>query len=364
MMLEIQPVDRVLEVENLKTHFYQDEGIVKAVDGISFTVDRGKTLGIIGESGCGKSVTVHTIMRLIPEPPARIVEGSIRLYGVEDSKGGALDLAKLRAKDEQLCRIRGKEIGMVFQEPMTALSPVHTVGNQIMEAILIHEPEVTKKEARQRAVELLSRVGLPDPERSVDAYSHQLSGGMRQRALISMALACSPRLLIADEPTTALDVTVEAQILELLIELQEEIGLAMIYITHNLAVVSEIADEVAVMYLGKIVEHSTKEQVFTNPLHPYTWALMRSIPVLEGELNRLIPVRGGVPSPYETLPGCPFHPRCEYAIPGICDVGAAPELLDVGDGHKVRCVLYDDAVMAGVPGLSARPHLRSEFNAE
>jgi oligopeptide/dipeptide ABC transporter ATP-binding protein len=336
--MSLQQTQRVLEVNNLKTYFYLNIGTVKAVDGVDFSIDRGKTLGIIGESGCGKSVTAHTIMRLIQSPPGKIVGGSVKLYYERDGDIDCVDIVKLDPKGKEIRNIRGKEIGMVFQEPMTSFSPMYTIGDQITEAILIHE-NITKNEARERVIYLLGRVGIPRPERTIDTYPFQLSGGMRQRAMIAMALSCHPRLLIADEPTTAVDVTIQAQILDLLQEFQEEMGLAIIFITHNLAVVAEIADEIAVMYLGKIVEYGTKEEIFNKPLHPYTCALFRSIPKLEGKLERLVPVSGNVPSSYEIPEGCPFHPRCENIISGICNVNS-PDLMDIGNGHKVRCMLY------------------------
>ncbi|MCX7795855.1 MAG: ABC transporter ATP-binding protein [bacterium] len=336
--MSLELTERVIEVNNLKTYFYLDIGVVKAVDGVDFSVDRGKTLGIIGESGCGKSVTVHTIMRLIQSPPGKIVDGSIKLYRFRNNELEVVDITKLDPKGKEMRNIRGKEIGMVFQEPMTAFSPMYTIGDQIVEAILTHE-NIDKKKARERAIEFLRRVGIPRPERTIDAYPFQLSGGMRQRAMIAMALSCYPRLLIADEPTTAVDVTVQAQILDLLQELQEEMKLAIIFITHNLAVVSEIADDIAVMYLGKIVEFGKKEEIFNHPLHPYTVALFRSIPKVEGKLERLVPIYGNVPSSYQIPEGCSFHPRCESAIRGICNV-TLPDLIDVGNGHKVRCLIY------------------------
>lgn len=337
MALAMEP-DPVLKVEDLKVYFHQDQGTVKAVDGVSFTVDRGQVLGVIGESGCGKSVTVQTVMRLLPSPPAQIVGGRILYF--PESGAPPIDLAALHPRGKKMRSIRGREIGMIFQEPMTAFSPVHTIGNQLLEAIQVHELDLPKKDAEARILHLLKRVDLPQAERVMQSYPHQLSGGMRQRAMIAMALACSPRLLIADEPTTALDVTIQAQILELLVELQEEMGMAIIFITHDLAVVSEMADEIAVMYLGKVLEYGTKEQIFTDPLHPYTRALMRSVPRLDGELTRLEPIRGSVPSPYELPRGCPFHPRCEQAMAGVCD-GEMPSPIDVGERHLVSCYLYD-----------------------
>lgn len=336
--MNLESEEKVLEVNNLRVYFYLDIGVVKAVDGVDFTLKRGKTLGIIGESGCGKSVTAHSIMRLIQSPPGEIVDGSIKLYYPGESDIRFIDIAKLNPKGKEMRNIRGKEIGIVFQEPMTAFSPMYTVGNQIMEAILIHE-NISEESAKERTINLLGRVGIPKPERIVDTYPFQLSGGMRQRAMIAMALSCYPRLLIADEPTTAVDVTVQAQILDLLQELQEEMKLGIMFITHNLAVVSEIADEIAVMYLGKIVEFGSKKEIFNNPLHPYTVALFRSIPKVDERLERLVPVHGSVPSSYQTPDGCSFHPRCEAFINGICN-NVSPELIDIGNNHRVRCMMY------------------------
>ena len=330
----------LLEVRGLKTYFYLYEGTVRAVDGVSFDIKRGKTLGIIGESGSGKSVTAQSIMRIVPSPPGKIVEGEILLH-LKNGNGSpkTIDLVKLDPQGRAVRDIRGKEIGMIFQEPMTSFGPLHTIGNQIMEAILIHE-DISKQEARERTIGLLGRVGIPRPDSLVDAYPHQLSGGMRQRAMIAMALSCSPKLLIADEPTTALDVTIQAQILELLKQLQGETGMSIMYITHNLAVVAEIADEVAVMYLGRLMEHASMEEVFNSPLHPYTRALWRSIPRIDGELSRLIPITGVLPNPYEIPRGCVFHPRCEEVIQGVCDGESAPPLIEVSPGHRVGCFRY------------------------
>lgn len=332
----------LLEVKDLKTYFYLYEGVVKAVDGVNFRINRGRTLGIIGESGSGKSVTAQSIMRIVPSP-GRIVSGDILLH-LENGNGGSrtINLAKLDPQGKEIRDIRGKEISMIFQEPMTSFSPLHTIGDQIIEAILIHE-NISKKEARERTIDLLGRVGIPRPDSLVDAYPHQLSGGMRQRAMIAMALSCNPKLLIADEPTTALDVTIQAQILELLKRLQKETGMAIMYITHNLAVVTEIADEVVVMYLGKVMEHASVEEIFHNPLHPYTRALWRSIPKIDGELSRLVPILGVLPNPYEIPQGCVFHPRCEEVILGVCDGESPPPLIEVTPGHKVSCFHYAQA---------------------
>jgi oligopeptide/dipeptide ABC transporter ATP-binding protein len=330
----------LVEVQDLKTHFFLYEGTVKAVDGVSFNIYGGRALGVIGESGCGKSVTAQSMLRIVPTPPGREVAGSIEMY-LWNNGGSAevVDVLKLQASGEKMRGIRGKQIGMIFQEPMTSLSPLHTVGNQIAENILIHERDVSKQEARERTIDMLGRVGIPQPQRLVDAYPHQLSGGMRQRAMIAMALICGPHLLIADEPTTALDVTVEAQILELIKTLQEELGMALMYISHDLAVVGEMSDEIMVMYLGQVMEHAPTDDIFDNPLHPYTVALWRSVPTIEGKLERLVSIRGTLPSPFAPQPGCRFYSRCDRRIPGVCDA-TPPPLKEVTPGHLVRCVLY------------------------
>jgi peptide/nickel transport system ATP-binding protein len=249
-------------------------------------------------------------------------------------------LSDLPIRGNDYRAIRGKEISMIFQEPMTAFSPVHSIGNQIMESLLLHIPNITHKEAKERAIEILRRVGIPRAEQRVDAFPHQFSGGMRQRAMIAMALACNPKLVIADEPTTALDVTIEAQILELLKDLQREFGMAIMYISHDLAVVGSIADEIMVMYMGLVMEYATTDQLFDSPKHPYTQALLRSIPTIDGQLERLATIQGAVPSPFAEQPGCPFFSRCEQRIPGTCDT-ARPPLVEVAPGHQVRCVLYN-----------------------
>lgn len=340
--------DALLEIKNLKTHFHLQEGIVRAVDGVTFAIRRGRTLGIIGESGCGKSVTAHSILRLVPSPPGNIVDGEIRLHRRENGNAAGqsqeqTDLARLDPRGAEIRAIRGAEISMVFQEPMTSFGPMHTIGNQIMESILLHQVDVAKTEARELAIENLRKVGIPRPTQIVDAYPHQLSGGMRQRAMIAMALSCSPRLLIADEPTTALDVTIQAQILELMTTLQDEFGMAIIFITHNLGVIAEVADEVAVMYLGRIVEQASVTELFDNPQHPYTQGLLNSIPHIDAEkLPRLRAIEGVVPDPYEIPSGCGFSDRCPSFMPGVCD-RAMPDLAATGQGHRVRCFLYSDA---------------------
>jgi peptide/nickel transport system ATP-binding protein len=332
------PNGQLLTVEGLKTYIYLHEGTVRAVDGVSFAINPGQTLGVIGESGCGKSVTAQSIMGIIPSPPARVVGGRILLHMTPIQ--GSYEIVDLLAlPPDRMREIRWKEISMIFQEPMSSFSPLHTIGDQIMEAVLLHLPGVTKKEARERTIKLLGRVGIPRPARLIDGYPHQLSGGMRQRAMIAMALSCNPRLLIADEPTTALDVTIEAQILELIKGLQADFGMAIMYISHDLAIVSEVADEILVMYLGLVMEQAPTDELLDNPLHPYTRALWRSIPRIDGDLTELIPIRGAIPSPFAVHQGCPFFSRCEERQPGICDV-ARPPLVEVSPGHKVRCVLY------------------------
>ena len=332
----------ILSVRNLKTYFFQDEGVVKAVDGASFDVFPQRTLGIVGESGCGKSVTARSILRIV-ERPGRIVEGEIILR--QQSRNGQeaeIDLTKLDPDGRQIRSIRGDEIALVFQEPMTSFSAHYTVGNQIIETIILHQ-KVSKKEARARAIEGLHHVGVPQPDRRIDEYAFQLSGGLRQRVMIAMALSCDPRILIADEPTTALDVTTQAQILELLRDLQEQTSMAIMLITHNMGVIAEMADDVVVMYLGREVEVGPVDNIFHTPKHPYTRALLRSIPsVLSAPRTKLPTLTGAVPHPYNRPAGCPFYPRCPDYMPGVCDV-EEPNLLPVGDRHAVSCFLYDEA---------------------
>ncbi|MBM7582483.1 peptide/nickel transport system ATP-binding protein [Caldicoprobacter guelmensis] len=324
----------LLEVKNLRTYFFLDEGVVKAVDGVNFKIEKGKTFGVVGESGCGKSITAQSILRILP-PRGEIVEGEITLY----REDGSVDLVKLNPKGQEIRDIRGKEIAMVFQEPMTALAPVYTIGDQIIEAILLHQ-NVTKEQARKIAIDLLGRVGIPKPEERVDAYPFELSGGMRQRAMIAMAISSNPSLLIADEPTTALDVTIQAQILDLIKNLQKEMGMATMLITHNMGVIAEMADDVAVMYLGKIVESGPLNEIFYNPKHPYTVALLKSIPkVGEKVKGRLESIEGMVPDPYNLPTGCRFHPRCPSYMKGKCDKVEPPEI-EITPGHKVSCFLY------------------------
>lgn len=332
--------DVLLEVNDLKVEFRLREGIVKAVNEVSFKVRRGKTLGIIGESGSGKSVTAQAIMRLTP-PPGVVSQGEILLHRINDNKNTTVDLAKVSASGEEIRDVRWNDISMVFQEPMTSFSPVHTIEDQITEAMLLHMDNINRDGARQRAISLLNRVGISNAESLVDSYPFQFSGGMRQRAMIAMALACNPQLLIADEPTTALDVTIEAQILALIKELQAEFNMAVVFITHDIAVIGEVSDEVVVMYLGQVMEKGTVDQIFDNPLHPYTRALWRSIPTVDGDLDRLQPIEGTLPSPYEVQKGCPFFSRCDMRIKGVCDQ-ITPPMIEVEPDHDVRCVLYED----------------------
>ncbi len=321
----------LLSVSNLKTYFPQDEGTVKAVDGVSFDLYSGRTLGIVGESGCGKSITARSILRIV-DRPGRIVEGQIlfrRQKGVPVADASAMvDLAQLAPYSEDM-----------REEPMSSFSPVHTIGNQLIEAILLHQ-RVSKREARARALEVLRHVGIPLPEQRLDAYAYQLSGGLRQRAMIAMALSCNPSLLIADEPTTALDVTTQAQILDLMRRLQQEYGMAIMLITHDLGVVAEMADDVVVMYLGRVVEQAPVDEIFYAPKHPYTQALLRSIPHIRSKSHEhLASIDGFVPHPYNRPPGCPFHPRCASFMPGICD-RHEPDLQQLEAQHAVSCFLY------------------------
>jgi len=334
----------LLEVKGLKTYFYLDEGTVRAVDGVDFSIERGKTLCVVGESGCGKSVTARSIMQIV-DPPGRIDAGEMLFHRIHQDSGSSeqeevIDLARMNPRSEAIRKIRGKEIAMIFQEPMTSLSPVHTIGHQIGQAILLHT-SATKTEARDQTIEVLRLVGIPRPETRVDTYPFQLSGGMRQRAMIAMALSCHPALLIADEPTTALDVTTQAQIIDLMIKLQGERGMAILFITHDMGVVAEVADDVVVMYLGLVVERAPVDTIFHNPKHPYTQALLRSIPQIGPRVRqRLEVIKGMVPDPYNRPKGCPFHPRCLKRIAGVCDQILPPKV-ELEPGHDVRCVLYD-----------------------
>ncbi|MGW5360780.1 ABC transporter ATP-binding protein [Actinopolymorpha pittospori] len=371
----------LLRVEDLKTHFFLDEGVVRAVDGVTFTVPRGKTVCVVGESGCGKSITARSVLGLV-ESPGRVVSGHVWWNparpdapagadapavrsGAEPAAGpatrrrrgrpprdddpgrasGPVDLAALDSRGEDLRRIRGNDISMVFQEPMASLSPMYTVAHQLIQAIRVHE-RADRQEAFERGVSLLSRVGIPRPEQRMDSYPFQLSGGMCQRVMIAIAIACGPSLLIADEPTTALDVTTQARIIDLLRDLQRATGMSMLFITHDLGVVAEVADEVVVMYLGTVVEQGGVDEIFHDPKHPYTRALLASIPTMgAGARRRPTSIRGQVPHPLRRPRGCPFHPRCDSAIPGLCDT-VAPPTVDLGDGRRARCVLYDPKLVA------------------
>ncbi len=330
--------DYVLEVQDLRTYFNLPEGTLKAVDGVDINIAPRQTVGVIGESGSGKSVTAQSILQIVP-PPGAIQSGRIFLRG---SNGSRVDLCQLNPHSREIRAIRGAEISMVFQEPMTSLSPVHTIGAQIAEAIQLHVTR-DKRKVKRIALDMINRVGISNPKQRFDEYPHQLSGGMRQRAMIAMALSCSPSLLIADEPTTALDVTVQAQILELMKELQNEFGMAIMYITHDLGVIAEIADEVNVMYLGRVVERASTVELFKNPLHPYTQRLLKSIPRLGGRgRGRLDAIRGNVPVPMNPPPQCGFASRCDDFIAGKCDA-AVPSLVDMGNQHFVRCYLHSEA---------------------
>ena len=342
--------DLLLEVNDLKTQFFTDDGIVRAVDGVTFEMKRGETLCIVGESGCGKSVTARSILQIL-DYPGRVAGGEILFHRVREESGSevreTIDLAALGSRGPKIRDVRGKDISMIFQEPMTSLSPIHSIGNQIMEAIRLHLP-VSKQEARHRAIELLRRVGIPRPEVRIDSYTFQLSGGMRQRAMIAMSLSCGPSLLIADEPTTALDVTTQAQILDLMKELKDDFGMSIMLITHDLGVVAEMADDVVVMYLGTVVERGNVVEIFHDAHHPYTQGLLRSIPKLglRGTGKRLDSIEGMVPDPYNRPIGCPYHPRCDQMIPGECD-RVTPPPVELGEGRVVRCLLYDDGIIDG-----------------
>jgi oligopeptide/dipeptide ABC transporter ATP-binding protein len=338
----------LVEIKDLHTYFYLAEGVVRAVDGVDLTLQRGQTLGVVGESGCGKSITSLSLLLLVPSP-GKIEGGEILFYKPEKLHGDneTVELVNITALDpngSEIRNIRGNHISMVFQEPMTAMIPVRTIGQQITESIILHRG-VSKKAAREMAIDMLARVKMSRPERVIDDYPFQLSGGMRQRAVIAMALSCRPSLLIADEPTTALDVTTEAQILELMRTLQNDFGMAIMYITHNLGVIAEMAQEVVVMYLGKVVEQTDVQTLYLNPLHPYTVGLLSSIPqldrsVTQGDRNRrLQTIKGMVPDPYSRLKGCPFHPRCPQAIADVCDQ-VEPKTVYVSPSHMVRCHLY------------------------
>ncbi len=320
----------VLQIDGLKTQFRTKQGVVKAVDGFDLTLGRGETFGLVGESGCGKSVTALSVMRLLPKPAGRIVAGRILF--------GGMDLATVG--EAEIRRVRGNRISMIFQEPMTSLNPVYTIGNQISEAVRLHQ-KLSPQAALDRSVEMLKLVGIPAPERRVNDYPHQMSGGMRQRAMIAMALSCNPSLLIADEPTTALDVTIQAQILDLMGDLKSELNTAIILITHDLGVIAESAARVVVMYAGKVVEEADVVRIFETPLHPYTIGLLQSIPRIDQrnlKKERLKEIKGVVPMPAQLPRGCAFHPRCPQVMPQC--TRQAPALKPAADGHQVRCWLH------------------------
>ena len=316
----------LLEIKNLKTHFFTHEGTVKAVDGVSFKINQGETLGIVGESGSGKSVTALSVMRLIPYPPGKIVGGEIYFEGKNLLKLG----------DNEIRKMRGKKISMIFQEPMTSLDPVFTIGHEIGEVIQLHQG-LNKEEARKKSIEMLKIVGMPDVEKRIDNYPHELSGGMRQRVMIAMALSCNPTLLIADEPTTALDVTIQAQILRLINDLKNKFGASVMLITHDLGVIAEMCDKVAVMYAGHIVEYTDVYTLFNNPLHPYTKGLSKSIPRMDVETEHLDAIPGIVPNLLDLPSGCPFYPRCDFSFKRC--VEELPELLEIENSHLVKCHL-------------------------
>jgi peptide/nickel transport system ATP-binding protein len=328
-------MNNLLEINNLKTYFNTMDGVVRAVDGVTLQVKPGQTLGLVGESGCGKSVTAHSILRLLPKRTSEIAAGEICF---QRASGDPVDMTKLEPDGDTIRAIRGNEISMIFQEPLTSLSPVHTVGSQIAEAVALHQG-VSRAEARERTIHLLEQVGIADAAQRFVEYPHQFSGGMRQRAMIAMALSCSPRLLIADEPTTALDVTIQAQILTLMKSLQQDLGMAIMIITHDLGVIAEMADQVAVMYMGKVVESGDVRTIFKRPLHPYTVGLMRSIPKMGGNIKeRLTPIPGSVPDPFSVPAGCAFYPRCPAPKRPSCQQEVP--LVEIEPGHWVRCTLY------------------------
>lgn len=321
-----QMSNTVLEVKDLKTHFFTDHGRIPAVDGINFHIDKGEILGIVGESGCGKSVTSLSVMGLLPSPPGKIVGGTIAFEGEDIT----------HATERRYRKLRGNDIAMIFQEPMTSLNPLFTIGEQLIEAIRLHN-RMSKSKARQRTIELLKQVGLPRAEELVDDYPHQLSGGMRQRVMIAMAMASDPKVLIADEPTTALDVTIQKQILTLMKKLNKETGTAIMLITHDLGVVAQMCDRIAVMYSGKIVEEGTVQDIFKNPQHPYTRGLLKSVPDMRESHDRLYSIKGNVPKPGSIKKGCHFAERCEFVMPQCLE--STPELVEHNSGHNVRCFL-------------------------
>ncbi len=334
----------LLSVRDLKTYFFMDEGVVKAVDGVSFDLNAGQVFGIVGESGCGKSVTMKAVLQIV-ERPGKIVAGEILLRRPAPRDGEVVDIAKLDPNGKEMRDIRGAQIALIPQEPMSSFSPVHTIGDQIIEAITLHQA-VDQREARKIAVDLLKSVGIPMPEQRLNEYSWQLSGGLRQRAMIAMALSCHPRILIADEPTTAIDVTTQAQILRLLRKLQSEHNAAIIFITHDLGVIAQMADYVMVMYLGLVMEQGPVDNIFHKPMHPYTRALLRSIPSVHSPPRINLPtIEGSIPHPFNKPSGCPFHPRCLQVIRGTCDK-QTPVLQPMGENQSVSCFLYQQVEVA------------------
>jgi peptide/nickel transport system ATP-binding protein len=334
-------VSALLELKNLKTHFQTHFGTVKALEDVSFTIDKGKVLGVVGESGCGKSVTAQSILRIIPAN-GDIVSGEINYTKEDDS---VVNLATLPYRGKEIQSIRGNDIAMIFQEPMSSFSPVYTIGNQICEAILLHQ-DLDEAGAREIAVDTLTKVGMPNPGEVIDYYPFSLSGGMRQRAMIAMALSCDPNLLIADEPTTALDVTIQAQILELLRRLQAEFGMSIMIITHDMGVISDLSDRVVVMYLGRIVEEADVEDLFFDPIHPYTKLLLESIPRIEQPRAKVLrSITGSVPDAYNIPPGCSFYPRCPIFEEGLCN-REVPDLIEVKPGHLARCFKAGEGITA------------------
>jgi oligopeptide/dipeptide ABC transporter ATP-binding protein len=322
----------ILDIKKLKVSFFTEEGEIRAVNDVNFSIPKGKVMALVGESGCGKSVTSYSILRLI-QKPGKIMDGEIVFH---PSKNNSFDILKLKENSDKLFNVRGGNISMIFQEPMTALSPVHTIGNQICEAILIHQ-NLTKEEARIKAADMLAKVGIPNAKSRLDQYPFEMSGGMRQRVVIAMAIVCNPELLIADEPTTALVVTIQAQILKLMKDLQKDMNMSILLITHNLGVVAQAADEVAVMYLGRIVERSDVRTIIKNPRHPYTMGLLKSLPSLSMKKAKLPSIKGSVPPLTDIPSGCPFHPRCPYYKPEKCDTGVPPNLNSINEDHDVAC---------------------------
>ena len=340
----------LLDVKDLRVYFHTEEGLLKAVDDVSFAIEPGRTLGLVGESGCGKSVTAQALLKIVPPPG--VVEGQILLQRFNGNSGTFTNIASLPASGDEIRKLRGKEISMIFQEPMTSFSPHYTMGNQLMEAILLHETQDRQK-ARRIAIDMLRKVGIANPEKRIDEYPHEFSGGMRQRVMIAMALACNPALLIADEPTTALDVTIQAQVLDLMRSLQQEFGMAILFITHDLAVVAEMCDHVAVMYLGKIVEYTTVENIFYHPQHPYTVGLLRSIPKIGKDAKKTLDsIEGAVPVPLGLPPQCGFVERCDKAIKGLCDC-RVPPIAEVRPGHYARCFLFPEVKQLAEKEVSA-----------